>query len=153
MQDTVNTVDTVNRALTEAMRKQDRERLGPLRMLKTALVNRRVETGHALTDIEAQQVVESLVKQRKDSIDQFGLAGRDDLVQKERAEISVLETYLPPPADPAEIEQVVAAAISETGAASAKDFGRVMKVSMPKLAGRSVDGKAVSELVRRKLGH
>ncbi len=150
MQDTVNTVDTVNRALTEAMRKQDRERLGPLRLLKTALVNRRVETGHALTDIEAQQVVESLVKQRKDAIDQFGLAGRDDLVQKERAEISVLETYLPPPADPAEIEQVVDAAISETGA-SAKDFGRVMKVAMSKLAGRSVDGKAVNELVRRKL--
>ena len=93
------------------------------------------------------------IKQRKDAIDQFGLAGRDDLVQKERAEISVLETYLPPPADPAEIEQVVDAAISETGAASAKDFGRVMKVAMPKLAGRSVDGKAVSELVRRKLGH
>ena len=156
MHDTVNTadtVDTVNRALTEAMRKQDRERLGPLRMLKAALVNRRVETGHALTDIEAQQVVESLIKQRRDAIDQFGLAGRDDLVQKERAEISVLETYLPPPADPAEIEQVVEAAISETGAASAKDFGRVMKVAMPKLAGRSVDGKAVSELVRRKLGH
>ena len=79
-------------------------------MLKAALVNRRVETGHALTDIEAQQVVESLIKQRRDAIDQFGLAGRDDLVQKETAEISVLETYLPPPAEPAEIEQVVDAA-------------------------------------------
>ena len=100
MGDTVNTVDSVNRALTEAMRKQDRERLGPLRLLKTALVNRRVETGHALTDIEAQQVVESLVKQRKDAIDQFGLAGRDDLVQKERAEISVLETVPTPTGRP-----------------------------------------------------
>ena len=145
-------LDRVNQDLTEAMRKKDHERLRPLRMLKTALVNQRVETGHALTDLEAQQVVASLVKQRKDSIDQFSSAGRDDLVQNETAEIRVLEPYLPPPADPAEIERLVEAAIRETGATSTKDLGRVMKIVMPQLTGRSVDGKAVNELVRRKLG-
>ena len=144
-------LDAVNKDLTEAMRKQDHERLRPLRMLKTALVNRRVEAGHVPTDVEAQQVVASLVKQRKDSIDQFSSAGRDDLIQQETAEIQVLQDYLPPPADPAEVERLVEAAISETGAASTKDFGRVMKVVMSKLTGRSVDGKAVNELVRRKL--
>ena len=145
-------LDRVNQDLTEAMRKKDRERLRPLRMLKTALVNRRVETGHALTDSEAQQVVASLVKQRKDSIDQFSSAGRDDLVQNETAEIRVLEPYLPPPADPVEIERLVEAAIRETGATSTKDLGRVMKLVMPQLTGRSVDGKAVNEHVRRTLG-
>ena len=147
----VRMLDAVNKDLTEAMRKQDHERLRPPRMLKTALVNRRVEAGHILTDVEAQQVVASLVKQRKDSIDQFSSAGRDDLVQQETAEIQVLQAYLPPPADPAEVERLVEAAISETGAASTKDLGRVMKVLMSKLTGRSVDGKAVNELVRRKL--
>ena len=145
-------LDRVNQDLTEAMRKKDHERLRPLRMLKTALVNRRVETGHALTDIEAQQVVASLVKQRQDSIDQFSSAGRDNLVQNETAEIRVLEPNLPPPVNPAEIERLVEAAIRETGATSTKDLGRVMKVVMPQLTGRSVDGKAVNELVRRKLG-
>ena len=147
----VRMLDAVNKDLTEAMRKQDHERLRPQRMLKTALVNRRVEAGHILTDVEAQQVVAFLVKQRKDSIDQFSSAGRDDLVQQETAEIQVLQAYLPPPADPAEVERLVEAAISETGAASTKDLGRVMKVLMSKLTGRSVDGKAVNELVRRKL--
>ena len=145
-------LDRVNQDLIEAMRKKDHERLRPLRMLKAALVNRRVETGQALTDIEAQQVVTSLVKQRKDSIDQFSSAGRDDLVQNETAEIRVLEPYLPPPAGPAEIERLVEAAIRETGATSTKDLGRVMKLVMPQLIGRSVDGKVVNELVRRKLG-
>ena len=145
-------LDRVNQDLIEAMRKKDHERLRPLRMLKAALVNRRVETGQALTDIEAQQVVTFLVKQRKDSIDQFSSAGRDDLVQNETAEIRVLEPYLPPPAGPAEIERLVEAAIRETGATSTKDLGRVMKLVMPQLIGRSVDGKVVNELVRRKLG-
>ena len=97
-------------------------------------------------------MVAFLVKQRKDSIDQFSSAGRDDLVQQETAEIQVLQAYLPPPADPAEVERLVEAAISETGAASTKDLGRVMKVLMSKLTGRSVDGKAVNELVRPQTG-
>jgi uncharacterized protein YqeY len=92
------------------------------------------------------------VKQRRDSIEQFTKGGRQDLVDKESAEIAVLESYLPPAADPAAIEQAIAAAIAETGAASAKDMGRVMKAVMSRLAGQNVDGKAVNEAVRRKLG-
>ena len=144
-------LDTVNRDLTEAIRKQDRERLKPLRMLKAALVNKRVEAGHALTEFESQQVVASMVKQRKDSIEQFSNAGRADLVQQETEEIQVLQAYLPPPVNPVEIEQLVDAAIIETDATSTKDLGRIMKAVMPKLTGRNVDGKTVNELVLRKL--
>jgi uncharacterized protein YqeY len=133
------------------MRKHDAVRLSALRMLKAAFMNREVERGHALDDAEARQVVASLVKQRKDSIDQFSKGGREDLARKEAAEMAVLETYLPPAADPAVIERAVADAIAEAGATSARDMGRVMKAAMAKLAGQSVDGKAVNELVRRKL--
>jgi uncharacterized protein YqeY len=120
-------------------------------MLKAALMNREVERGRTLDDDEAQQVVASLVKQRKDSIDQFTKGGRQDLADKEAAEIRVLESYLPPAADPAVVERAVADAIAETGATSPKDMGRVMKAAMAKLAGQSVDGKAVNELVRQRL--
>jgi hypothetical protein len=126
-------------------------RLGSLRMLKAALMNKEVERGRALDDAESLQVVQSLVKQRKDSIEQFGKAGRQDLVDKESAEMKVLESYLPPAADPAVIERAVADAISDTGASSVKDIGKVMKAAMAKLAGQSVDGKAVNELVRERL--
>ena len=114
-------------------------------------MNREVERGHALDDSDARQVVASLVKQRKDSIEQFTKGGRQDLADKEAAEIRVLESYLPPAADPAVIDRAVAEAIAETGATSSKDMGRVMKAAMAKLAGQTVDGKAVNELVRRKL--
>src|SRR5437588_11047596 len=130
------------------MRQHDAVRLSALRMLKAALMNREVERGRALDDAESQQVVASLVKQRRDSIDQFTSGGRQDLADKEAAEIRVLEAYLPPAADPEAIERAVAAAITETGAASLKDMGRVMKAAMAKLAGQSVDGKVVNELVR-----
>ena len=133
------------------MRKQDQVRLGALRMLKAAFMNREVERGRALDDADARQVVASLVKQRKDSIEQFTKGGRQDLADKEAAEIRVLESYLPPAADPAVIERAVAEAIAETGATSAKDMGRVMKAAMAKLAGQTVDGKAVNEMVRQKL--
>ena len=145
-------VDDVNAAIADAMRKHDPARLSALRMLKAALTNRSVEKGHALDDAEARQVVSALVKQRKDSIEQFTKGGRKDLADKEAAEITVLESYLPPAADPAAVEQAVAEAIAETGATSPKDMGRVMKAAMAKLAGQNVDGKAVNELVRRKLG-
>jgi len=115
-------------------------------------MNREVERGRPIDDDEARQVVHSLVKQRKDSIDQFIRGGRRDLADKETAEIRVLESYLPPAADPSVIEQAVADAIAETGAASAKDIGRVMKSAMARLAGQTVDGKAVNEIVRKKLG-
>jgi uncharacterized protein len=143
--------DDVKAAITDAMRKREPARLSALRMLKAAFMNREVEKGRALRDDEAQQVVSSLVKQRKDSVEQFTKGGRSDLAAKETAEIAVLESYLPPPADPAAIERAVTDAIAETGAASAKEMGRVMKAVMEKLAGQHVDGKAVNELVRRKL--
>jgi len=143
--------DDVNSAITEAMRNREAARLSALRMLKAAFMNREAEKGRALHDDEAQQVVSSLVKQRKDSVEQFTKGGRSDLAEKETAEIAVLEAYLPPAADPAAVERAVVEAISETGATSAKDMGRVMKSAMAKLAGQNVDGKSVNELVRRKL--
>ena len=145
-------VDDVSAAIADAMRKHDPARLSALRMLKAALMNREVEKRRGLDDTEAQQVVSALVKQRKDSIEQFTQGGRRDLADKEAAEIVVLESYLPPPADPAAVERAVTEAVAETGATSPQEMGRVMKVVMAKLAGQNADGKTVSELVRQKLG-
>jgi uncharacterized protein YqeY len=144
-------IEDVNRAIADAMRAKDAPKLGALRMLKAALMNREIERGRALDALESQQVVMSLVKQRRDSIEQFTKGGRQDLVDKETAEIAVLETYLPPAVDPADLERTVDAVIASTGASSAKDVGKVMKAVMAELAGKTVDGKAVNELVRRKL--
>jgi uncharacterized protein YqeY len=144
-------IEYVNRAIADAMRAKDAPKLGALRMLKAALMNREIERGRALDALESQQVVMSLVKQRRDSIEQFTKGGRQDLVDKETAEIAVLETYLPPAVDPADLERTVDAVIASTGASSAKDVGKVMKAVMAELAGKTVDGKAVNELVRRKL--
>ena len=144
--------EDVNAAITAAMKAKDALRLAALRMLKAALMNKEVERGHALDDTESRQVVSSLVKQRRDSIDQFLKGGRKDLADKETAEIAILESYLPAAVDAGALEQAVDAAIASTGAASAKDMGRVMKAVMAALAGQTVDGKAVNELVRKKLG-
>src|SRR5436305_2625783 len=133
------------------MRRRDQLRLGALRMLKAALMNREVECGRALDETDSLQVVASLVKQRRDSIDQFTKGGRKDLADKEAAEIRVLEAYLPAAADPATIDAAIDDAIKETGATSPKDMGRVMKAAMARLAGQSVDGPAVNERVRQKL--
>ena len=133
------------------MRKHDPIRLSTLRMLKAALTNREIERGHALDEGESLQVVASLVKQRKDSIEQFTTGGRPELAAKEQSEIHVLETYLPAAADPAAVERAVLDAIQETGATSPKDMGRVMKAAMARLTGQTVDGKTVNDLVRRKL--
>ena len=138
--------------IASAMKAKDAARLSALRMLKAAVMNKGVEKGRDLDDAEVQQVISSLVKQRRDSIEQFSKAGRTDLVDKETAEIAVLEEYLPPAATAEEIDAAVASAIAESGATSSKDIGKVMKVLMPKLAGRNVDGRAVNEAVRRKLG-
>ena len=145
-------LNEITAAIADAMRKQDAARLGPLRMLKAAFMNKEVEKGRALDEAEERQVVNSLVKQRRDSIEQFAKGGRQDLVDKETAEIVVLEAYLPPAVDPAALEKAVVEAITDTGATSAKDMGKVMKAAMAKLSGQTVDGKAVSELVRLKLG-
>src|SRR5437762_12600201 len=126
-------------AIADAMRKREPVRLGTLRMLKAALMNREVERGRALDNAESLQVVTSLVKQRRESIDQFTKGGRTDLADKEAAEIRVLEAYLPPAVDPAAVDRAVAAAIAETGATSAKDMGRVMMAVMALLAGQNVD--------------
>jgi uncharacterized protein YqeY len=144
-------IDDITASIADAMRQHDPVRLSSLRMLKAALVNREVERGRALDAAESLQVVSALVKQRKDSIEQFGQGGRQDLVDKETAELSVLETYLPAAADPAVVERAVVEAIQETGASSPKDMGRVMKAAMAKLAGQSVDGKTVNDLVRARL--
>ena len=144
--------DQVNTDIAAAMKAKDAARLSALRMLKAAIMNKGVEKGRDLDDGEVQQVIASLVKQRRDSIDQFSRAGRTDLVQKETAEIVVLEQCLPPAATPDEIDAAVAAAIGDTGAASPKDIGKVMKAVMPKLSGKNVEGRAVNEAVRRKLG-
>ena len=143
--------ETVNADIATAMKAREAVRLSALRMLKAAIMNKGVEKGRDLEDAEVLQVVASLVKQRRDSIEQFSQAGRTDLVDKETAEIAVLEHYLPPAATAEEIEAAVAAAIAETGATSPKDMGKVMKAVMPKLAGKSADGKSVNEAVRRKL--
>jgi uncharacterized protein YqeY len=143
--------EQLTRDIAEAMKARDQARLSPLRMAKAALMNGEVSKGRALEAAEAQQVLASLIKQRRDSIEQFGAAGRQDLVDKETAEIGVLEKYAPPSASAAELEQAVTAAIAETGAATPKDMGRVMKAVMSALAGKSVDGKAVNELVKKKL--
>lgn len=144
--------EQVGADITAAMKSRDAVRLGTLRMLKTAVVNKGIEKGRDLDDAEVLAVVGSLVKQRRDSIEQFAKGGRPDLVQKETAEIAVLEHYLPPAVPAGEIDAAVAAAIAESGAISVKDIGKVMKAVMPRLAGRNVDGKAVNEAVRRALG-
>lgn len=145
-------VEQVTRDIAAAMKTRDQARLAPLRMLKAALTNRAVERGRPLDAAEERQVVVALIKQRRDAIEQFRLGGRSDLVERETAEITVLESYLPPALDPAELERLVDATIAETGAASIKDLGRVMKAVMPKLAAFTVDGRTVNELVRRRLG-
>jgi uncharacterized protein YqeY len=144
-------INDVSTAIADAMRQHDAVRLSTLRMLKAALMNREIERGRALDEAESLQVVSALVKQRRDSIEQFTKGGRPDLADRETAEIRVLETYLPPPADEATIDRAVADAIAETGASSPKDMGRVMKAAMARLAGQGVDGKVVNEAVRRKL--
>jgi uncharacterized protein len=144
--------DRVGADMTAAMKARDTARLSALRMLKAAVMNKGVEKGRDLDDAEVLQVIASLVKQRRDSIEQFSKAGRTDLVDKETGELNVLQAYLPAGATPEEINAAVAEAISDTGASSPKDMGKVMKAVMPKLAGKNADGKAVNEAVRRLLG-
>lgn len=145
-------IDEVSRGITDAMKRKDQDVLGTLRMLKSALTMKEVEKGRALDGAESLQVVSMLVKQRRDSIEQFTRGGRMDLADKETREIAILERFLPPAASAEAIAEAVAAAIAETGASGAKDFGKVMKAAMGRLAGASVDGKLVSEAVKARLG-
>lgn len=137
--------------IVTAMKAKDANRLTALRMLKTALTNKSIEKGRALDNAEELAVVSMLVKQRRDSIEQFTKGGRADLAAKEEAEIVILTGYLPASATDEEIAAAVTAAVTETGASSAKDMGKVMKAVMAQLAGKTVDGKKVSEAVKAKL--
>jgi uncharacterized protein YqeY len=144
-------LDRVTHDIADAMRQKDQAALAPLRMLKAALTNREVAKGQPLTDAEALQVVGSLVKQRRDSVEQFRAGGRNDLADREQAEIAFLQRYLPPAADEAAIREAIEAAVAETGATGPKDMGKVMKVVTARMAGVTVDGRALSEAVKKRL--
>ena len=144
-------VEQVTKDIADAMRQKDQGALNPLRMLKAALVNREVEKGRALDPVESVQVVNSLVKQRRDSVEQFRAGGREDLAGRESAEIAFLQRYLPPGADEASIAQAIEAAVADTGAAGPKDMGKVMKAVTARLAGLTVDGRALAEAVKKRL--
>jgi uncharacterized protein len=145
-------IERISQDIASAMRAKDTVRLGALRMAKSALMNREIEKGRPLDEAESLQVMASLIKQRRDSIEQFRNGGREDLASKEAAEITTLETYLPPALDAAALERLVDEVIAETGATGAKDLGKVMKRVMPKLVGQAVDGRLINDIVRRKLG-
>lgn len=142
--------DKIISDLTASMKAKDANRTGTLRMVKAALMNEENKrgVGSVLTDEEITKVLNTLVKQRKDSIEQYTAAGRTELAEKEQAELTVLEDYLPQAASAAEIETAVTEAISETGASSIKEMGLVMKATLAKLAEKTVDGKLVSETVK-----
>ena len=144
-------VTRITADIANAMRGKEVIALSTLRMLKAALMNKEVERGRDLDDAESLQVVTALVKQRRDAIEQFKAGGRQDLVDRETAEIGVLERYLPPAASDADIDAAIDAAVAETGATSAKDMGRVMKAVMARLAGSSADGRKVSDAVKKRL--
>jgi len=137
--------------MTAAMKAKDAARTSTLRMLKSAISYREIEKGGELDDEELSKLLRSQVKQRRDSVEQYQKAGRQELVEKETAEITVIESYLPQAASPEEIEQAVAEAIAETGATSMKEMGAVMKASMILLTGKNPDGRIVSETVKKKL--
>lgn len=144
-------IDDITRDIATAMRDKHQIALSTLRMLKAALMNKEVERARPLDAAESTQVVQALVKQRRDAIEQFRAGGRHDLADREQAEIGVLERYLPPAATDEQIAAAVDAAVMDTGATSAKDMGRVMKAVMARLASVSADGRRVSEIVKKRL--
>ncbi len=144
-------LDTIVADLTAAMKAKEADKLSTLRMVKANMMNRKIEKGGELGDDEILKALQSLVKQRRDSIEQYEKAGRSDLAAKEASEIAVIQVYLPQGATAVEIEAAVAAAVAETGASSMKDMGTVMKAAMSHLAGKSADGKMVSDAVKAKL--
>ena len=143
--------DRINQDLTAAMKAREAERLSVLRMMKTAIKNKEIESLGELDDLQVAQVFSTLIKQRKDSIEQFTRGGRTELAEKEAAEIKIIEHYLPAGVSEDEIEAVVEEVIRATGASSPKDIGAVMKQCMARFAGKRVDGKKVSDQVKRRL--
>ncbi|MDQ6652418.1 MAG: GatB/YqeY domain-containing protein [Acidobacteriota bacterium] len=138
--------------LTASMKAQDAPRTSTLRMVKAAMMNREIEKGAELDDDELTKLLRSLVKQRRDSVEQYEKGGRQDLADKEQVEIETIEIYLPQAASREVIEEAVMAAITETGAGSMKDMGKVMKAAQAALAGKNPDGRTISEIVKAKLG-
>ena len=147
----MNLKETIIADLTAAMKAKDAEKLSTLRMVKANLMNRQIDKGGELTDDEVTKALQALVKQRRDSVEQYEKAGRTELADREKAEMSIIEAYLPQSASPEDIDAAVSAAIAETGAASMKEMGAVMKAAAARLAGRSVDGKTLSDLVKKRL--
>ena len=143
--------ERIQKELTEATKAKDELRLSVLRMLKTALHNRRIEKGAELDDPEALAVVKTLVKQRRESVEEYRKANRPELAAAEEMEIGILESYLPAAVSEDAIKAAVEEAVKETGAATPKDIGKVMKAVMGRFAGQNVDGKRVNELVRARL--
>lgn len=147
----MNLAEKVVADLTASMKAQDSPRTSTLRMVKAAMMNRQIEKGGALDDDEMMKLLRSLAKQRRDSVEQYEKAGRQELADKEMSEIKVIEAYLPQAASTEEIESAVNAAIDEAGATSIKDMGKVMKAAQAMLAGKNADGRIVSEMVKSKL--
>ena len=143
--------ETIQSHLVSAMRSKDQLRLSVLRMMKSAVKNKEVDKMKALEEPEVIAVLNTLVKQRKDSVEQFRNGGREEMAQKEEAEIKIIEEYLPAAASEEDIRRAVEEAIQETGAASMKDMGKVMKATLARLAGKSAEGSRVSQLVKEKL--
>lgn len=143
--------DTIFEDMKTAMKAKDPEKLSVLRMVKAKLMNIEIDKGEPLTDEETMKNLNTLIKQRRDSAEQYEKAGRIELAEKELSEIKIIEEYLPQAATEEEITNAVDKAISETGADSMKDMGNVMKVALSKLEGKTIDGKVVSEAVRAKL--
>jgi uncharacterized protein len=144
-------IERIQNDLTAAMKGKDELRLSVLRMVKSALKNKEIEKMHALDDMESLQVLQTLVKQRHESVEQFTKGGRKDLADKEKKEIAIIEEYLPAAPSDQEIQEAIEAAISEEGADSLKQMGAVIKAARARLAGKTVDGKALSDLVRVRL--
>ncbi len=144
-------LERINEDLKNAMKSQQADLLSTLRMVKTALKNKEIEKMAPLDDAEAIKVLQTLVKQRRDSAEQYRQGGRDDLAAKEEAEIGMIEAYLPAAPDEATVGRIVSETIAETGATSAKEMGLVMKAVMAKLAGQAVDGRLINQLVKSKL--
>jgi uncharacterized protein len=142
--------EKVEQEMILAAKAKDKIRLSALRMLKSGLHNREIDLKRELTDAEFLQLLSSMVKQRKDSIEQFERGGRNDLVEKEQAELKVIEEFLPSQLSEEDLDAAIAEAVSESGAQGIRDMGKVMKVLMPKVTGRA-DGKTVGEKVKAKL--
>jgi len=144
-------IERVQNDLTAAMKEKDELRLSVLRMMKSALKNKEIEKKRPLEDLESLQVLQTLVKQRHESVEQFTKGGRKDLAEKEKKEIALIEKYLPAAPSDDEIHHAVEAAIAESGANSLKQMGAVIKAARAKLEGKTVDGKALSDRVRDRL--